>query len=50
MRGLGINGYIVDWAKEFLIGRKPVVVVEGAVSEESAVLRGVSQGSVFRPL
>ena len=46
----GIQGNIVGWIKDFLIGRKQRVGVKGCYSEWTQVLSGIPQGSVLGPL
>ena len=46
----GIEGKVLQWVKAFLSGRTQQVLVEGALSDRSAVTSGVPQGSVLGPL
>jgi hypothetical protein len=41
---------VVNWIKEFLLGRSQRVRVDGQLSEEVRVTSGVQQGSVLGPL
>ena len=43
-------GPLEPWFKDFLVGRKQTVVVEGVHSREIEVLSGVPQGTVLGPL
>ena len=47
---LGITGKLLDWIREFLIGREMNVVVDHKISNPRAVRSGVPQGSVLGPL
>ena len=42
-----IGGNIGKWIKEFLIGRKQIVIANGHRSDEAEVLSGVPQGTVL---
>ena len=44
------EGTVVNWLKSYLSGRKQVVSLEGALSEELEVKHGVPQGSILGPL
>jgi hypothetical protein len=46
----GVDSRIVVWLREFLVGHTQRVRVEGQLSKEARVLRGVPQGSVLGPL
>ena len=46
----GFGGKILSWIKEFLIGRKQKVIVNGQESDWSEVKSRVPQGSVLGPL
>ena len=46
----GVDARVVEWIKQFLIGRKQRVRVDGELSDEVRVTSGVPQGSVLGPL
>jgi hypothetical protein len=46
----GVDGRVVVWIREFLLGRTQRVRVEVRLSEEVRVMSGVLQGSVLGPL
>ena len=48
--GLGIGGKVGRWLYSFLTNRSQRVMVNGKLSDPSAVLSGVPQGSVLGPL
>ena len=50
LRSYGINGNLLKWIEEFLIGRKMRVVLNESVTDWEKVLSGVPQGSVLGPL
>ena len=46
-KGLGIDGKVLSWIKEWLSGRQQRVILNGKYSEWGDVLSGVPQGSVL---
>ena len=46
----GINGEILEWIENWLLGRQQRVLLNGCRSEWKEVLSGVPQGSVLGPL
>lgn len=50
LKAYGINGKLVNWIRDFLVGRKMKVSVRDSSSEWCDVLSGVPQGSVLGPL
>ena len=46
LKAAGITGTLLDWFKDYLIGRKQRVVIPGAMSDWN----GVPQGSILGPL
>ena len=44
---LGIGGRLLQWVRDFLVGRTMCVKVAREVSEQKAVTSGVPQGSVL---
>ena len=47
---LGVDGRVVEWMKQFLIGRTQRVRTGGDLSDEVRVRSGVPQGSVLGPI
>ena len=45
-----VKGTLLEWMKNFLIGRRQLVMVAGTGSQWAPVLIGVPQGSVLGPL
>ena len=50
LRGLGIQGAILEWIRSFLSDRTQKVVIDGEESEWRDVASGIPQGSVLGPL
>ena len=50
LKAAGITGTLLDWFKDYLIGRKQRVVIPGAMSDWNFINAGVPQGSILGPL
>jgi hypothetical protein len=50
LRGIGVNGFLLQWFKSYLYQRKQRAIFGGQFSDESDVPSGVIQGSVLGPL
>ena len=48
--GLGLDPYIMTWLHNYQANRRQSVVVNGATSDSSHVISGVTQGSILGPL
>lgn len=49
LHNAGIRGFMLEWFRSYLRGRKRRVKVAGVLSESSLVERGVPRGSVLGP-
>ena len=47
LESYGVSGKILNWIKEFLVGRSQYVSVNGAKSSSGSVLSGIPQGTVM---
>ena len=50
LEGYGVTGKLLDWFRDFLVGRRQRVGVAGSFSGWSQVLSGVPEGYVLGPL
>lgn len=50
LRNIGIEGVLLNWVRDFLVGREMCVAVSRCRSSTIQVLSGVPQGSVLGPL
>jgi len=50
LEGYGVNGKLLEWFKDFLLGKRQRVVVAGSFLEWTQVLSGILQGSLLGPV
>ena len=50
LKAAGITSTLLDWFKDYLIGRKQRVIIPGAMSNLNFINAGVPQGSILGPL
>ena len=50
LEGVGVEGKVLAWIREWLTGRRQKVVLNGAESEWGEVGSGIVQGSVLGPV
>jgi hypothetical protein len=50
MQAYGIGGKVLEWVRNFLVGRSQIVRVGNAKSAEAKVLSGIPQGSILGPI
>ena len=50
LESCGIESCVSTWTKDFLVGRRQSVCVDGTYSDWSAVTSSARQGSVLRPV
>ena len=50
IEALGIEGDTLQWIKDFLVGRRQRVSVNGSVSDRAMVNRSILQGNVVGPI
>ena len=50
VKAYGIDGYVLRWLEDFLIGRKQRVIISKDTSDWAEVISGIPQGSVLGPL
>jgi len=50
LQGCGVSGHVLEWIRNFLVGRMQRVVLNSQKSEWSGIISGVPQGSVLGPI
>ena len=50
MKAYGVTGKVLEWIRNFLVGRQMKVSIRGQISSSIEVTSGVPQGSVLGPL
>ena len=50
LQGCGISGHVLEWIRNFLVGRKLKIVLNGHQSDWSDIISGVPQGFALHPI